>query len=56
MAVHISDTAGESGKSLKVCIGGDKAGLWKDFATEQSGDLIDLWAACRGFGIESPVV
>jgi twinkle protein len=36
---------------MKVCIAGDKAGVWKDFATDESGDLIDLWAATRGISI-----
>lgn len=33
---------GEAGKSLKVRLSGDKAGVWADFAGEASGDLIDL--------------
>lgn len=41
-------TAGEKGKSLKVCIRGDKAGVWSDFATGEGGDLLDLYAAVRG--------
>lgn len=43
--------SGEAGKSLKVVLAGEKAGLWKDFASQQSGDLLDLWAATRGFSI-----
>jgi len=39
---------GEAGESLKVRINGNKAGLWKDFATGDAGDLIDLWAMTRG--------
>jgi twinkle protein len=39
---------GEAGESLKVRINGNKAGVWKDFATNEAGDLIDLWAAVRG--------
>lgn len=38
---------GEKGQSLGVHLTGDKAGLWKDFASDEGGDLIDLWAACR---------
>lgn len=33
---------GEAGKSLKVRLSGDKAGVWADFAGGASGDLIDL--------------
>lgn len=40
---------GEAGESLKVCVKGNKAGLWSDFAEGgESGDLIDLWCAVRG--------
>jgi twinkle protein len=39
---------GEPGESLSVCIRGDKAGVWKDFASGEGGDLLDLWMACRG--------
>jgi len=40
----VGSTAGEAGKSLKVCVRGHKAGHWADFAAAgESGDLIDLW-------------
>lgn len=38
---------GEAGKSLSVRISGAKRGVWKDFATDEGGDLLDLWAATR---------
>lgn len=41
-------TTGEAGQSLSVRLTGAKAGVWKDFASGESGDLLDLWAACRG--------
>jgi twinkle protein len=41
-------TNGEAGGSLSVRLTGDKAGVWKDFQSGESGDLLDLWAACRG--------
>lgn len=40
-------TSGDSGKSLKVRMTGDKAGIWSDFAEGSKGDLIDLWRTCR---------
>lgn len=40
--------SGEPGNSLSVCLTGHKAGVWKDFASGQSGDLLDLWMAVRG--------
>jgi twinkle protein len=42
------NTSGEPGESLSVCVVGQKAGKWKDFASGEGGDLIDLWMACRG--------
>lgn len=44
----VGSTAGERGKSLKVHLTGQKAGLWSDFATGGGGDLIDLWREVRG--------
>src|SRR5690625_97466 len=40
-------TGGEAGKSLGVHLFGAKAGVWKDFATDEGGDLLDLWQAVR---------
>ena len=42
---------GEAGNSLSVRIGGAKAGVWSDFSTGEKGDLLDLWAACRGLSV-----
>ncbi len=39
---------GEPGDSLSVCTAGAKAGVWKDFASGEGGDLLDLWMAVRG--------
>lgn len=36
---------GETGKSLKINLAGKK--VWSDFATGQTGDLLDLWVATR---------
>lgn len=41
-------TAGEAGESLGVHLVGDKAGVWADFASGQTGDLLDLWRDVRG--------
>lgn len=41
--------AGEPGQSLRVCLDGQKAGVWNDFAQDgQGGDLLALWQQCRG--------
>lgn len=42
---------GESGKSCKVCVSGKKVGLWADFATGESGDLLDLWCRVKSISI-----
>lgn len=44
---------GDSGQSLGVHLTGDKAGIWKDFATDQSGDLLDLWRLNRNLSISA---
>lgn len=41
-------TAGEKGQSLGVHLTGPKAGVWSDFSTGESGDLLDLWVAVKG--------
>lgn len=42
-------TGGEAGKSLSVCVSGDKVGVWKDFADNSGGgDLISLTSAVKG--------
>jgi twinkle protein len=44
---------GEAGSSLSVRVTGNKAGVWKDFATGATGDLIDLWAAVKGVPLKT---
>lgn len=39
----VGDTEGGAGESLKVHLDGSKAGVWKDFATDQAGDMVGLW-------------
>jgi twinkle protein len=41
------DTSGSEGKSLRVYLTGPKVGRWADYATEERGDLLDLWAQAR---------
>lgn len=38
--------AGEAGDSLSVIFCGERRGRWKDFATDEGGDPLDLVAAC----------
>lgn len=65
----VGSVQGEQGQSLRVCLAGSKAGVWKDFSDDRSGgDLLDLWQAVKGIsfkdtlkqasdfgGVESPV-
>jgi len=44
----VGDIDGAPGKSLVVELQGPRRGLWKDFATDEGGDAIDLWARSRG--------
>src|SRR5690606_12185004 len=49
------DVTGTAGKSLGVHLSGDKAGVFCDFASGESGDLLDLWAATRGCDIATAI-
>jgi hypothetical protein len=44
----VGNITGVPGKSFKICIAGEKAGLWGDFAGgEHSRSLLDLWMQAR---------
>lgn len=43
--------SGEAGRSLSVCLVGPKKGVWGEFAGNESGDILDLWAAVRSVSI-----
>lgn len=49
------DVSGSAGKSLGVRLTGPKAGTWKDFATDEGGDLLDLWTAARGLSLADAI-
>jgi twinkle protein len=44
---RVGSVSGEAGKSLGVHLSGQKAGVWSDFGTGESGDLIDLWMTVK---------
>lgn len=44
---RVGGTDGEAGKSMGVHLAGEKAGVWLDGASGESGDMIGLWMACR---------
>lgn len=41
------DIQGGQGDSLKVHLAGQYVGTWRDWASDEHGDLIDLWRASR---------
>lgn len=46
---RIGDVYGTPGASLSIKLSGQDAGLWKDHATDEGGDLISLYRAFRGY-------
>jgi hypothetical protein len=45
----VGSLSGEPGNSLKICLFGEKVGMWKDFATGEGGNnLLDLLHRARG--------
>ncbi|WP_455476300.1 toprim domain-containing protein [Bartonella sp. B17] len=47
----VGSIQGEAGQSLSVCLSGNKAGLWYDFAEGSGGDLLDLWCCVKGINL-----
>lgn len=50
---RVGGVEGDAGQSLGVHLTGDKAGVWSDFSTGQSGDLIGLWMATRNLDLRA---
>lgn len=46
---RVGNVHGEPGASLSIALAGPDAGLWKDHATDQGGDLIALYRAWAGY-------
>ncbi len=52
----VGDLHGSGGDSLRVHLTGNKAGVWKDFATdERGGDLLDLYAQTQNAPIRDAI-
>jgi len=51
----VGSIEGELGKSFKICLAGEKAGLWGDFAEsgKHSRNLVDLWMQARNVGFQT---
>ena len=47
----VGNVQGDAGDSLMIELEGPKRGLWSDFATGESGDVLALWAAAQGFAV-----
>ena len=45
---EIGDLAGRPGDSLKVDLTGSRIGKWRDYATQEHGDLLDLFRMQQG--------
>lgn len=48
---RVGSVGGEPGESLGVHLTGEKAGVWSDFSSGDSGDLIGLWMAVKGLDL-----
>jgi len=49
----VGDRTGKPGQSLKLELHGDKAGLWHDFATDEGGDILELWQSARSVNFKT---
>ncbi len=52
---RVGSIEGEPGQSLSVVVGGDNKGHWKDFATNEGGDLLDLWCVSRNINLSQAI-
>jgi AAA domain/Toprim-like len=50
---RIGNVFGDLGASLSIQLSGAEAGLWKDHATEEGGDLIELYRLSMGYAKSS---
>lgn len=47
----VGDISGASGESLKIEMHGPHVGNWRDWASDDKGDLLDLWSRVRGISL-----
>lgn len=47
----VGDVSGSPGESLKINLHGRHVGRWQDWASDEKGDLIDLWSKVRGVAL-----
>ncbi|MCA9842403.1 MAG: toprim domain-containing protein [Cyanobacteria bacterium HKST-UBA03] len=46
---------GEQGHSLQVCLSGNRAGIWADFAGQDKGDLVELWRQVKRLSLPDAI-
>ncbi len=49
---RIGDVSGARGSSLSIELDGERAGFWRDHATDEGGDAFDLWAAVHRLDVK----
>ena len=53
---RVGSVQGETGKSLGVHLSGAKAAVWRDFASAEGGDGLDLVQAAKGFATKREAI
>lgn len=48
---RVGSVNGEAGQSMAVHLTGNRRGKWRDFAADESGDLLDLFGRVMGVGV-----
>lgn len=48
----VGSVNGESGRSMRIRLEGERAGLWIDAATGDHGDILKLWQSVRGLSFK----
>jgi hypothetical protein len=52
----IGNLTGDRGDSLVIELEGPKRGVWIDFATGESGDVLALWASVQGYALPADFI
>lgn len=53
--LEVGGVNGHAGKSLKVHLDGTLVGRWKDWAGDEGGDLLDLWAETKSLSLPGAI-
>lgn len=52
----IGNVYGEPGQSLVICVRGQKVGVWKDYASDESGsNLLELWLRAKNLEFKDAI-